>query len=103
MKVESALSMVVLPAPVPPEIKEADPRLPPPRQKFDHVGGNGVVLDQVVDVERLDAETANRQRGAVDRSGGTMASRASTSATAASHHGTGFRSMAAGERARRMR
>ncbi len=66
MKAESALSMVVLPEPVPPEMMVVMRALHRRRQHLRHLRADRVVLDQLVQVERLLGELADRDQRAVD-------------------------------------
>ena len=66
MKADSALSIVVLPEPVPPEMIVVMRALHRRRQHLGHLRADGVVFDQLVQVERLLGEFSDRDQRPVD-------------------------------------
>ena len=66
MKADSALSIVVLPEPVPPEMMVVTRALHGRRQQLGHLRPDRADLDQLVQVERLLGEFADRDQRAVD-------------------------------------
>ena len=65
MKLDSVLSSVVLPEPVPPEMMMFSRALMRAFQQHHHLGREGLVVEQVFQLERIGAEAANGDRGAV--------------------------------------
>ena len=66
MKADSALSIVVLPEPVPPEMIGRDARLHRRCQHLGHLRPHRADLDQLIEVERLLGEFADRDQRAID-------------------------------------
>ena len=66
MKAESALSSVVLPAPVPPEIRTFRRAVHDHLQHVGDVFGQRFVLDQRSHPQRIGAKTANRKHWSID-------------------------------------
>ena len=67
MKVDRALSIVVLPEPVPPEMMTLRRAWTIPRSDLRHRSGSAAELDHPVHADRLLGELADRQQRAVDR------------------------------------
>ena len=62
MKLDSVLSSVVLPEPVPPEMIMFRRALMRPFQQHHHLGREGLEVQQVFQLQRVGAEAANRDR-----------------------------------------
>ena len=60
MKLDSVLSSVVLPEPVPPEMMMLSRALMRAFQQHHHFGRERLVVEQVFELERIGAEAANR-------------------------------------------
>ncbi len=66
MKLDSVLSSVVLPEPVPPEMMMFSRALMAPSSSITISGVKALVVQQVFELERVGAEAANRDAGAVE-------------------------------------
>ncbi len=62
MKLDSVLSSVVLPEPVPPEMMMLSRALMRAFQQHRHLGRERLVVEQVFELQRVGAEAANRDR-----------------------------------------
>ena len=66
MKADSALSMVVLPEPVPPEMISVTRAFTAAAKQFGHLRAQRADLDQLVQIERFFGELADRHQRSVD-------------------------------------
>ena len=67
MKLDSVFKSVVLPEPVPPEMMMFSRALIAPFQEHDHLRREGLEVQQVFQLQRIGAETADRHAGPVQR------------------------------------
>ena len=87
---ERTFSSVVLPAPVPPEIRKFSRPFHHGRQQLQHGLGQGLVLDHVAGGDRIAAETPNRKAGAVDGQRRNDGVHTGAVGQARIHHGRGL-------------